>query len=223
MQKLLKFTSILFLTFLPFFASAATQDATGVLAKASAFFGALLPVLVALGVIYFVWGVLQYVIADSEEAKTKGKDRIIFGLIGLAVIVSVWGLVNILKATLGVESAGAPTNQINNLAPGSGSGCTALSTSPKFQDLMNYLTCIIGQSIIPLLFALAVVMFIWGAIKFFIIDADEEAKRTQGKQFMIWGIVALAVMVSIWGLVNILTETFNIDNVIPSVGPRQSS
>lgn len=58
-----------------------------------------IPVLIALGVVYFVWGVVSYVIASDEEAKKTGRDRIIYGIIGLAVIISVWGLVGILVKT----------------------------------------------------------------------------------------------------------------------------
>ncbi len=77
-------------------------------------FSIVVPVLVGLGVVYFVWGVVQYVIADDVEAKSKGKDRIIFGIIGLAVIVSLWGLVFILTDTFfGVDAGmeGAPDFQ----------------------------------------------------------------------------------------------------------------
>ena len=62
------------------------------------------PILITLAVIYFVWGVITYVIADDEEAKSKGRDRIIFGLIGLAVIIAVWGLVFLLTRTFGVDT-----------------------------------------------------------------------------------------------------------------------
>ncbi len=64
----------------------------------------LMPLLVALGVVYFIWGVVSYVIAKEEEAKKAGRDKMIYGLIGLVVIVSVWGLVAILKKTFGVTS-----------------------------------------------------------------------------------------------------------------------
>jgi len=67
---------------------------------------AIIPVLVALGVVYFVWGVITYVIASDEEAKKTGRDRIIYGIIGLAVIIAVWGLVKILTRTFGVDNAG---------------------------------------------------------------------------------------------------------------------
>jgi hypothetical protein len=68
-----------------------------------------IPVLIALGVVYFVWGVVTYVIASDEEAKKAGRDRIIFGIIGLTVIVAVWGLVGIVTRTFGVSNSGSVT------------------------------------------------------------------------------------------------------------------
>ena len=76
-----------------------TGDLNFILCKGSEILNALMPFLVALGVVYLVWGVVQSFINDSEEAKKKGKDRIIFGVIGLAVIISIWGLVYILVRT----------------------------------------------------------------------------------------------------------------------------
>jgi hypothetical protein len=181
----------------------------------------IVPVLIALAVVYFVWGVVQFMINDSEEAKTKGKNKIIYGIIGFAVIVGLWGLVDLVTNTFGLTGTAAPA-----LAPLTGNAATcSLAGNPKIQDLLCYVTGIINNSIIPLLFALALVMFVWGVIKFFIINSDEEAKRAEGKQFMIWGIVALAVMLSVWGLVGILKTTFGINvgssssSLLPQVCP----
>ncbi len=93
--------------------------------------------------------------------------------------------------------------------------------SSNIGQLFDCAKGIIVNSIIPIFFAAAIAFFVWGVVKFFIINSDEEAKRTQGKQFMIWGIVALAVMVSVWGLVKILTTTFGTNDsfVIPGVQP----
>ncbi len=212
--------------FMPFVASAqATNGLSGVITKISNLFGEIVPVLVGLGVIYFVWGVIQYFIADSEEAKTKGKDRIIFGIIGLAVIISVWGLVAILNQTLGLggstglDIVNTPTNVGTLVTQTTDTSCD-IGPKPKLQNLMNYVTCIIGKSVIPLLFALAIVMFVWGAVKFFFINGGEPEEITKGKQFMLWGIVALAVMISVWGLVNILGDTFGFSTgVLPTYTP----
>ena len=171
----------------------------------------IIPLLILLGVVYFIWGVINYVIENEEEAKKKGRDRMIFGIIGLAVIIGLWGLVNMVTATFGLtgSSIAAPQLVTTTTAAGSGSACT-LPSPAAFQDYLGFGTCLINNSIIPFIFAVAIVMFIWGAVNFFIINADEEAKRAQGKQYMIWGIVALAVMLSVWGLVGIIQTTFGL-------------
>lgn len=188
--------------------------------KVHSILNSIVPVLLALGVVYFVWGVTAYVIGGDEEAKRKGRSKIISGIIGLAVIVSVWGLVNVVVNTFGLSGASADIRSVASpFTSAEGAGCQIPQSRPKVGDLLDYATCIIGNSVIPLFFALAVVMFIWGVVQY-VINGDDEAKKTKGKQFMIWGIVGLAVMVSIWGLVNILTNTFGVRNYIPQVQPR---
>src|SRR3989338_176323 len=89
---------------------------TGIMLKLQQLLNTVLPVLVALGVVYLVWGVVQYFIGDGDEAKKKGRDRIIFGIIGLAVIVGLWGLVYIVVDTFEVGGYSAPDN-LDNLLP----------------------------------------------------------------------------------------------------------
>jgi hypothetical protein len=163
-------------------------------------------------------------IADSEEAKTKGKDHIIYGLIGFTVIVTVWGLVNIVVNTLdfGAGDLVAPSLQAIKVSTSSDTSC---AVGTDFQGLAKFVTCVINNSVIPLIFAIAIVMFIWGAVKFFIINSDEETQREQGKQFMIWGIIALTVMMTVWGLVSFLGSTFGLERntkFLPQVCPPNS-
>lgn len=83
-------------------------------------------------------------------------------------------------------------------------------------DLFSYATCIISVSVIPLIFALALAVFVWGVVQYVIYPQDE-GKKEKGRQFMLWGIIALAVMVSVWGLVAILRNTFDINDTIPQL------
>ena len=59
----------------------------------------------------------------------------------------------------------------------------------------------------PIVVALALLFFFWGLAKY-ILSAGDEAKQTEGRSIMIWGIIALFVMVSVWGLVQVLQQTF---------------
>ncbi len=97
---------------------AARENVMFLLCKIGEILSGVIPVLIGLGVVYFVWGVIMYMIADGEEAKTKGRDQIIYGIIGLVVIISLWGLVRIVTNTLQL-SGNAPTKtEINDLLPG---------------------------------------------------------------------------------------------------------
>lgn len=101
---------------------------------------------------------------------------------------------------------------------GGGVGCS-LGNTPKVQDLFNYVSCIINISVIPLIFSLALAFFVYGVMQYVLNEADE-GKREKGKQFMVWGIIALTVMVTVWGLVSLLGNTFGLNtSVVPQVSP----
>lgn len=95
-------------------------------------------------------------------------------------------------------------------------GVCTLGASPKIADILNFSTCMIGKAILPLLLALAIAVFIYGVIQY-AINAQEEKKREEGKKFITWGIVAVAVIVSIWGLIALLTTTFQIGHAAPGI------
>ncbi|MEK7060347.1 MAG: pilin [Patescibacteria group bacterium] len=73
-----------------------------IICKIGDIFDIIIPILIIAGVLFFIWGVVQFVIASDEEAKTKGRNRMIYGIIGLVVIVAMWGLVGIINRTFGL-------------------------------------------------------------------------------------------------------------------------
>lgn len=75
--------------------------------------------------------------------------------------------------------------------------------------------------LLPIVVALALLGFFWGLAKF-IFSAGDEGAKDEGRRIMIWGVVALFVMVSVWGLVQFIGQNLGINqtqnaNVIPSV------
>jgi len=62
---------------------------------------------------------------------------------------------------------------------------------------------------LPIIVAVALLFFFYGLAKFILASGDEEARK-QGKHIMIWGVVALFVMVSVWGLVAFLGNALGI-------------
>ncbi len=59
--------------------------------------------------------------------------------------------------------------------------------------------------LIPIVAAIALLYFFWGLAKL-ILHAGDEKAREEGKHIMVWGIAALFVIVSIWGIVFFIQE-----------------
>ena len=101
-------------------------------------------------------------------------------------------------------------SQLSGCSAGAGIALTGTSDS-----VIRSAACLLEQAVVPLLFAMAAAVFVWGVVKF--IGTQESAEREKGKQFMVWGIVALAVMFCVWGLVRVLGGTFGVNSVIPQL------
>lgn len=72
--------------------------------------------------------------------------------------------------------------------------------------------------LIPVAFALAVLYFFYGLAKFILDSGNEEAK-VQGKNIMINGIMALFIMVTLYGIINLLGDFFGIQTNTNSEAP----
>jgi hypothetical protein len=58
-------------------------------------------------------------------------------------------------------------------------------------------------------FIVALVVFLWGVLQF-IRGAANEKKRSEGKQHMMWGLVGFVIMFGVWGIINLIVNTFGI-------------
>lgn len=86
-----------------------------------------------------------------------------------------------------------------------------LDTAARTVDgLLNKIIYFAGRAL-PLLILAALVLFLFGIVKRFFWAKDTADKGEAGR-YILWGVVALFVMVSVWGLVNVLRGTFNLDN-----------
>lgn len=97
---------------------------------------------------------------------------------------------------------------------------TALSLSPMLafaqqgnlggvRSLVQEFGQILNDLVIPILFALAIIYFFWGLVKY-IKSAGDPKEAAAGRSIMIWGIIALVVMVSVYGLIAWVQTAFNI-------------
>lgn len=90
-------------------------------------------------------------------------------------------------------------------------------------QFIGYLTEIINRAIVPFLFTAAFLLFIWGVFRYFFASgSDAEEKRKEGRNFIMYGIIGFFLMMAIWGIVNLLLNTFGFDRQLrpdlPSFG-----
>lgn len=83
--------------------------------------------------------------------------------------------------------------------------------------VINDIITIVG-ALVPFMLTLAVLYFLWGLAKF-VLAAGDEGARESGRSIMIWGVIAITVMVSLWGLVALLQEIFSVDASASYVAP----
>ena len=90
------------------------------------------------------------------------------------------------------------------------------ANATNFKELIdNVFIAGIIKPLVPFLIGLGVVAFIYGVILLMFSEGGE--KKEEGKEYMFWGIIGIFVMVSVWGLVAILINTFGLDTTPPPI------
>jgi hypothetical protein len=87
---------------LPLIASAQTpSNLTTLISFVGDTLNRIIPLLIAGAVIFFFWGLIQYI----RKPGKGGKEIMIAGLLALFVMVSFWGIIRLMQNTLGVSGA----------------------------------------------------------------------------------------------------------------------
>ena len=64
----------------------------------------LVPILIALALVVFFWGLVRYIWSSGgEEAKKEGRRIMIAGILSLFVMVSIWGIIQLAQGALGIN------------------------------------------------------------------------------------------------------------------------
>lgn len=93
----------------------------------------------------------------------------------------------------------------------------ALAAVTTIVELLLQIQSVINV-LIPFIVGLAVLVIIWG-IFLYVVKAAEEEKRSEAKMYIVWGVVAVFCMLSVWGFVNVLVNSFNLPTQSPSSFP----
>lgn len=93
-----------------------------------------------------------------------------------------------------------------------------------FAGLVDSFAQSVATSLIGLFAAGAVAAFFYGIVRYIWgIREGEERKIHEGNQFIVWGLVALFVLLSAWGIIRFVQGVFNIDSNSAIVIPEGRS
>ncbi len=113
----------------------------------------------------------------------------------------------------------APSSPVqNNTISASRSGIASSCSNLSGRGLGGLVDCFIGalNDAVLIIISLTVVVILIGGFKMI----SSEEKREEGKNTLIYGVIGLAVMVSVWGLVNIVISTLGIGGQGPIAVPE---
>lgn len=86
-------------------------------------------------------------------------------------------------------------------------------TSAELEGIDGLITAASGiiNSLIAVMVAIALLIFFWGLVKFILAQGSETTKL-EAKKIMGWGLVALFVMVSVWGIIGFTQDQLGLPN-----------
>lgn len=83
----------------------------------------------------------------------------------------------------------------------------AASAGQTFKSIVDSITSFIGNSIIPILVIVAIILFFWNLIQF-LTHMDNEKEREKFRKYSVNALIALFVIFTVWGIVGIATKIF---------------
>jgi len=89
------------------------------------------------------------------------------------------------------------------------------SNISSVSELIARIGTAVLNPLIALLFALALILFLWGGFQFIVGSGEAGEARESGKRHMLWGLIGLLVMVSVYGILAILGNTFGFSTPTP--------
>ena len=91
------------------------------------------------------------------------------------------------------------------------------------ETFVKNLVGFINSTLVPLVFAIAFLVFLWGIFKTFILGGADETKRSEGRQLMLYAIIGFLLMVSLWGIVNLVGSSLGLNNTLTGTLPKSPS
>jgi Type IV secretion system pilin len=105
-----------------------------------------------------------------------------------------------------------------NVTGGAGGGGTGGLNTSRLQAFATSISSLINNVAVPLLTAVAFIVFLWGVFNYFILGGADDEKRTKGRTFVMYGIIGFVLIFSIWGIVNVAVSLLDVGTGVRPAG-----
>lgn len=81
--------------------------------------------------------------------------------------------------------------------------------SRMYRSLQEYIIAamaFINNVVLPFLFALALLFFLFNVVRYFVIGSSDQGARESARQLALYGIAGFVFLVSLWGIVNLFVN-----------------
>jgi len=86
---------------------------SGLVDKFIEFGNPLIRICLGLGLVYFLYGMAQFIFASGDPEKVKeGRSAMLWGLIALFVMIAMWGLATIIRDSFGFDLSTPPSTLV---------------------------------------------------------------------------------------------------------------
>lgn len=215
-SKKISFLIVGVLLALPSISYAQITSASSLLVFITSFINATIPVLISIAVLFFIWGVVQYVASgDDAELRKKSRNKIIWGIVSIAIILSAWGLVNIITNSLGLSTT-SQVPQIQTTTTGSTTIVPITASTPivicgvggaarcKFCDLWRLARSIIDFLMIAVIPLVGIGIAVGGFMM--LASFGSESKYSRGKEIIGSAILGLIIALMAWLIINTIIQ-----------------
>ncbi len=119
----------------------------------------------------------------------------------------------------GIQLQTVTPNPVNGQYNTANAGLPSGINTAELNLYKNGILGVINGIAMPILIALAFLVFLWGVAKAYILKGASESDREKGHEIILWGVIGFVVIFAIWGIVNIALEIFGLTG---SVGQSAS-
>lgn len=163
---------------------------------------ALFPIMAAMGILMFGYNIGKYLTSKDIIDQNIYKSGILNSLLALFIMFTVFGLIKVVASSLGI-----PALNSLQLADDSGKALGSAGGVSTFRYYALTISKFLSQRIIPIMIGVALLFFM-GNIVISMSKSNVESERTKMNDYLKWGVFALFLLLSLFGIIGIITGSF---------------